>query len=107
MRRCRRGVCVQGARPGPALDGLIDDVYYLERTPPYSRLLLPTAPAPLLNVNLGAPFLIRTSADLDDVEYADGCVVTIPTRVLPACSAPPWSLVTLLATHLAEVGHID
>lgn len=23
--------------PGPALDGLIDDLYYLEGAPPYSR----------------------------------------------------------------------
>jgi len=45
--------------PRPALDGLIHDLYYLEGAPPYSRLMLPAAPAPLLIVNLGAPFLIR------------------------------------------------
>jgi len=45
--------------PGSPLDGLIDDLYYLRAAPPYSRLLLPAAPAPLLIVNLGAPFLIR------------------------------------------------
>lgn len=66
--------------PGPPLDGLIDDLYYLEGAPPYSRLLLPAAPAPLLIVNLGAPFLIRAGAGVDAVEYADGCAVTTPTR---------------------------
>ena len=66
--------------PRPPLDGLIDDLYYLEGVPPSSRLLLPAAPAPLLIVNLGAPFLIRAGADVDSVEYADGCAVTTPTR---------------------------
>jgi hypothetical protein len=66
--------------PGPPLDGLIDDLYYLEGAPPYSRLMLPAAPAPLLIVNLGAPFLIRAGTDVDAVEYADGCAVTTPTR---------------------------
>ena len=65
--------------PGPPLDGLIDDLYYLEGAPPYSRLMLPAAPAPLLIVNLGAPFLIRAGTDVDAVEYADGCAVTTPT----------------------------
>ncbi len=32
--------------PRPPLDGLIDDLYYLESAPPYSRLMLPAAPAP-------------------------------------------------------------
>src|SRR5688500_6062171 len=66
--------------PGPPLDGLIGDLYYLEGAPPYSRLMLPAAPAPLLIVNLGAPFLIRAGTDVDAVEYADGCAVTTPTR---------------------------
>lgn len=41
--------------PGPPLDGLIDDLYYLEGAPPYARFMLPAAPAPLLIVDLGAP----------------------------------------------------
>ena len=61
--------------PGPPLDGLIDDLYYLEGAPPYSRLMLPAAPAPLLIVNLGAPFLIRAGTDVEAVEYTDGCAV--------------------------------
>ncbi|MFK0040634.1 AraC family transcriptional regulator [Paenarthrobacter sp. NPDC090517] len=65
---------------GPPLDGLIDDLYYLEGVPPYSRLLLPAAPAPLLIVNLGAPFLIRAGTDIEAVEYTDGCAVSTPTR---------------------------
>ncbi|UOQ88148.1 helix-turn-helix domain-containing protein [Agromyces endophyticus] len=99
--------------PGPALDRLIDDLYYLEGTPPYSRLLLPAAPAPLLIVNLGAPFLIRTSADLDDVDYADGCVVTTPTRAwefgypTPTRSVgvhfKPWGLAPFLPMPAVEL----
>ena len=64
--------------PRPPLDGLIDDMYYLEGAPPYARLTLPAAPAPLLIVNLGAPFRIRGGTDVETVEYADGCVVTSP-----------------------------
>ena len=61
--------------PGPPLDGLIDDLYYLEGAPPYSRLMLPAAPAPLLIVNLGAPFHIRAGTDREAVKYTDGCVM--------------------------------
>jgi len=63
--------------PRPPLDGLIDDLYYLEGAPPYARLTLPPVPAALLIVNLGAPFRIR--AGIETAEYADGCVVTMPT----------------------------
>ena len=66
--------------PRPPLDGLIDDLYYLEGAPPYARLTLPPAPAALLIVNLGAPFLIRAGIDSETAEYAGGCVGTIPTR---------------------------
>jgi AraC-like DNA-binding protein len=66
--------------PRPPLDGLIDDLYYLEGTPPYSLLMLPPTPAALLIVNLGAPFRIRAGNDIETAEYADGCVVTMPTR---------------------------
>ncbi|MCY1145434.1 helix-turn-helix domain-containing protein [Actinoplanes sp. Pm04-4] len=66
--------------PRPPLDGLIDDLYYLEGTPPYARLMLPPVPAALLIVNLGPPFHIRAGVDLEATEYADGCVVTVPTR---------------------------
>ena len=66
--------------PRPPLDGLIDDLYYLAGAPPYARLTLPASPAALLIVNLGAPFRIRGSTDLEATGYADGCVVTMPTR---------------------------
>ena len=66
--------------PRPPLDGLIDDLYYLEGAPPYARLTLPPAPSALLIVNLGAPFRIRAGTDTEMAEYADGCVVTMPTR---------------------------
>ncbi|WP_460653264.1 AraC family transcriptional regulator [Kribbella endophytica] len=66
--------------PRAPLDGLIDDLYYLEGAPPYARLTLPPSPSALLIVNLGAPFRMRAGTDLDLAEYADGCVVTMPTR---------------------------
>ena len=47
--------------PRPPLDGLIDDLYYLEGALPYARLTLPPMPSALLIVNLGAPFRIRAS----------------------------------------------
>jgi AraC-like DNA-binding protein len=34
----------------------------------------------LLIVNLGAPFRIRAGTGIESAEYADGCVVTTPTR---------------------------
>src|SRR5919107_1489946 len=70
--------------PRPPLDGLIDDLYYLEGTPPYPRLTLPPSPAAWLIVNLGAPFRIRAGTDIEAAEYADGVVVTTPTRAFPA-----------------------
>ena len=82
--RCRRGVGdAVGVEyvsrvPRPPLDGLIDDLYYLEGAPPYARLTLPP-PSALLIVNLGAPFRIRAGTDSQTAEYADGCVVTMPT----------------------------
>ena len=66
--------------PRPPLDGLIDDLYYLEGASPYALLTLPPAPSALLIVNLGAPFRIRAGTDIETAEYADGCVVTMPTR---------------------------
>ncbi|WP_341976404.1 AraC family transcriptional regulator [Microbacterium sp. LWO13-1.2] len=99
--------------PGPPLDGLVDDLYYLEGTPPYSRLMLPAAPAPLLIVNLGAPFFIRAGAEVEAVEYADGCAVTTPTRAwefgypTPTRSVgvhfKPWGLAPFLPMSAAEL----
>lgn len=99
--------------PGPPLDGLIDDLYYLEGAPPYSRLLLPAAPAPLLIVNLGAPFLIRAGTDVEAVEYTDGCAVTTPTRAwefsypTPTRSVGvhfrPWGLAPFLPMSAAQL----
>ncbi|MFJ3981287.1 helix-turn-helix domain-containing protein [Streptomyces fungicidicus] len=76
--------------PRAPLDGLIDDLYYLDGAAPYSRLLLPAAPAPLLIVNLGAPFLIRADIAGEAAEYADGCVVATPTRAWEF-GYPPWT----------------
>jgi len=41
--------------PRPPLDGLIDDLYYLEGAPLHARLALPPMPSALLIVKLGAP----------------------------------------------------
>ena len=66
--------------PRPPLDGLVDDLYYLEGAPPYARLMLPAAPAPRLIVNVGMPFLIRAGTAVEAAGQVDGCVVTTPTR---------------------------
>lgn len=99
--------------PRPPLDGLIDDLYYLEGTPPYARLMLPPMPGALLVVNLGAPFRIRAGADIETAAYADGCVVTTPTRALefgypiPTRSVgvhvKPWGLAPFLPMPAAEL----
>lgn len=99
--------------PRPPLDGLIDDLYYLEGTPPYALLTLPAAPSALLIVNLGTAFRIRGGADIETAEYADGCVVTTPTRAwdfgypLPTRSVgvhfKPWGLAPFLPMPAAEV----
>jgi hypothetical protein len=39
-------------------------------------------PSALLIVSLGAPFRIRAGTDIETAAYADGCVVTMPTRAL-------------------------
>ncbi|MCR6483200.1 helix-turn-helix domain-containing protein [Amycolatopsis sp. OK19-0408] len=99
--------------PRPPLDGLIDDLYYLAGTPPYAGLTLPASPAALLIVNLGAPFRIRGGADAEAAEYADGCVITTPTRAfefrypLPTRSVgvhfKPWGPAPFLAMPAAEL----
>ncbi len=68
--------------PRPPLRGLIDDLYYLEGAPPYPRLTLPPMPGALLIVNLGAPFRIRAGTGIAAVDYADGVVITVPTRAM-------------------------
>jgi hypothetical protein len=99
--------------PRPPLDGLIDDLYYLDGAPPYSPLMLPAAPAPLLIVNLGAPFLIRAGTAHEAAEYADGCVVTTPTRAWEFGYPPrtrsvgvhfkPWGLASFLPMPAADL----
>ena len=118
--RCRAGrrrYCVGveyvSRVPRPPLDGLIDDLYYLEGAPPYARLTLPPMPAALLIVNLGAPFRIRAGTDIETAEYADGCVVTMPTRALEfgyplrtrsvGVHFKPWGLAPFLPMPAAEL----
>jgi AraC-like DNA-binding protein len=99
--------------PRPPLDGLIDDLYYLAGAPPYPLLTLPPAPSALLIVNLGAPLRIRAGADTQPAEYADGCVVTMPTRAWEFGYPPrtrsvgvhvkPWGLAPFLPMPAAEL----
>ncbi|MFI7590456.1 AraC family transcriptional regulator [Micromonospora sp. NPDC049359] len=99
--------------PRPPLDALIDDLYYLEGSSPYARLMLPPMPAALLIVNLGAPFRIRAGTDIETVEYADGCVVTTPTRVVEfgyplrtrsvGVHVKPWGLAPFLPMPAVEL----
>ncbi|WP_220126592.1 helix-turn-helix domain-containing protein [Actinomadura madurae] len=76
--------------PRSPLDELIDDLYYLEGPRPYSRLALPPMPSAVLILNLGPPFLIRAGGEAETAEYADGCVVTMPTRAAEF-GYPPWT----------------
>ncbi|HET6681539.1 MAG TPA: helix-turn-helix domain-containing protein [Gemmatimonadaceae bacterium] len=99
--------------PRPPLDGLIDDVYYLEGAPPYARLTLPPMPAALLIVNLGAPFRIRGGADIETTEYVDGCVITMPSRAFEfgyplrtrsvGVHFKPWGIAPFLPMPAAEL----
>lgn len=99
--------------PRPPLEGLVHDIYYLAGSPPYARLTLPAAPAPLLIVNLGAPFHIRAGTEIEATEYADGCVVSTPTRAwhfgYPSPSRSvgvhlmPWGLAPFLPMTAAEL----
>jgi AraC-like DNA-binding protein len=116
---CRRGVCdavrveYVSRVPRPPLDGLIDDLYYLAGASPYARLTLPPAPAALLIVNLGAPFHVRAGTDIETAEYADGCVVTMPTRAWEfgyplrtrsvGVHFKPWGLAPFLPMPAAEL----
>lgn len=99
--------------PRPPLAGLIDDLYYLAGAPPYALLTLPPAPSPLLIVNLGAPFRIRAGTETDTAEYADGCVVAMPTRAWDfgyplwtrsvGVHFKPWGLAPFLPMPAAEL----
>jgi hypothetical protein len=66
--------------PRAPLDGLIDDLYYLEGATPYPRLTLSPMPAARLIVNLEASFRLRGGTDSETADYADGCVISTPTR---------------------------
>jgi AraC-like DNA-binding protein len=99
--------------PRPPLDRLIDDLYYLQGAPPYPRLTLPPMPSAVLILNLGAPFRIRAGTDIETAQYADGCVVTTPTRAFEFGYPPgtrsvgvhfkPWGLAPFLPMPAAEL----
>jgi AraC-like DNA-binding protein len=99
--------------PRPPLDGLIDDLYYLEGAPPYPRLTLPPMAGAVLIVNLGAPFRIRAGTDIAAADYADGVVITTPTRAMEFSYPPgtrsvgvhfkPWGPAPFLPMPAAEL----
>ncbi len=99
--------------PRPPLDGLIDDLYFLEGAPPYPRLTLPPMPSAVLIVNLGPPFRIRSGTDIEAADYADGVVITMLTRALEFGYPPgtrsvgvhfkPWGLAPFLPMPAAEL----
>jgi AraC-like DNA-binding protein len=99
--------------PRPPLEWLIDDLYYLEGTPPYPRLTLPPMPSAVLIVNLGAPFRIRAGTDMEAAEYADGVVLTTLSRAMefgyPAATRSvgvhfkPWGLAPFLSLPAVEL----
>jgi AraC-like DNA-binding protein len=99
--------------PRPPLDELIEDLYYLDGTPPYPWLTLPPAPAAVLIVNLGAPFRIRARSDLEPADYADGVVIGALTHAVqfgyPAGTRSvgvhfkPWGLAPFLAIPAVEL----
>ena len=99
--------------PRPPLDSLIDDLYYLQGVPPYPRLTLPPMPSAVLILNLGAPFRIRAGSDIETAEYADGRVLTTPTRAVEfgypsgtrsvGVHFKPWGLAPFLAIPAAEL----
>src|SRR5262245_29258155 len=99
--------------PRAPLDGLIHDIYYLQGTPPYARLTLPPMPGALLIVNLGAPFRIRAGGAVETALFADGCVITTPTRALEfgyprwtrsvGVHFTPWGLAPFLPMPAAEL----
>ncbi len=99
--------------PRPPLDELIQDLYYLDGTPPYPWLTLPPAPAAVFIVNLGAPFRIRARSDLEPADYADGVVIGALTHAVqfgyPAGTRSvgvhfkPWGLAPFLAIPAVEL----
>ena len=99
--------------PRPPLDGLIDDLYYLDGAPPYPWLTLPPMPSAVLIVNLGAPFGIRAGADIEAAEHVDGVVMTTLTRALEFGYPPatrsvgvhfkPWGLAPFLPLPAVEL----
>jgi AraC-like DNA-binding protein len=107
------GVEYVSRAPRPPLTGLIDDLYYLAGASPYARLTLPPMPGALLIVNLGAPFRIRAGTGPEAAGYADGCVVSVPTRAVEfgypmrtrsvGVHFKPWGLAPFLPMPAAEL----
>src|SRR3954469_23214362 len=70
-------------------------------------------PGAVLIVNLGTPFRIRAGTDIEAAEYADGVVLTTPTRALEFGYPPgtrsvgvhfkPWGLAPFLTLPAVEL----
>ncbi|GAA1618578.1 hypothetical protein GCM10009789_85520 [Kribbella sancticallisti] len=63
--------------PAPALEGIVDDLYYLAGAPPYPRLTIPPMPSALVIINLADPFRVTHPGGTEDL--ADGCVWATPS----------------------------
>lgn len=67
--------------PGPPLDALIDDLYYLTGNSPYARMKVPPMPSAHLMVNLGEPFRMHDSLPgASPVECVDSWCMGLWTR---------------------------
>lgn len=67
--------------PQAPLDGLIDDLYYLEGVSPYPKLLVPPMPSAFLFITLDGPFLLHNGdPSTPPAQPAEGCFVGMPTR---------------------------
>jgi AraC-like DNA-binding protein len=67
--------------PQAPLDGLIDDLYYLEGASPYPKLLVPPMPSALLFITLDGPFRLHNGDPAGPpAQPAEGCFIGMPTR---------------------------
>ena len=64
-------------------------------------------PSAVLILNLGAPFRIRAGADIETAEYADGRVVTRPTRAFEFGYPPGTRSVKHRDTESSSISRVN
>jgi AraC-like DNA-binding protein len=100
--------------PQPPLDGLIDDIYYLEGASPYPKLLVPPMPSALLFITLDGPFRLHNGdPSAPSVQPEEGCFVGLPTRHMlieyphvtriVGVHFKPWGAFPFLRTPLSDL----